>query len=176
MKLKVPSKNYRAAYWFSLPFAYKRKRECEVSPHVGEVARSARGAGLAQHITACYKHDVMFCAKLTTQQSPHHSARWRAVTPCVSTAKCKKALKGCGGKQEFSPTSNTSSLLSLSSETVRWTVSEEHYTSKEALIKSRLTAWHAFCLHLFCYIHNKNVHCEVLWLLLLLLFLHNHHR
>ena len=79
MKLKVPSKNYRAAYWFSLPFAYKRKRECEVSPPVEEVARSARGAGLAQHITACYKHDVMFCAKLTTQQSPHHSARWRAV-------------------------------------------------------------------------------------------------
>ena len=42
----------------------------------------------------------------------------------------QKALKGCGGKQEFSPTSNTLSLLSLSSETVRWTVSEEHYTSK----------------------------------------------
>ena len=42
MKLKVPSKNYRAAYWFSPPFAYKRKRE-EVSPSVWEVARSARG-------------------------------------------------------------------------------------------------------------------------------------
>ena len=42
----------------------------------------------------------------------------------------QKALKGCGGKQEFSPTSNTLSLLSLSSETVRWTVSEAHYTAK----------------------------------------------
>ena len=35
--------NFRAAYWFSLPFAYKRKWEREVSPPVGEVARSARG-------------------------------------------------------------------------------------------------------------------------------------
>ena len=68
-----------ALYWFSLPFAYKRKRECEVSPPAGEVARSARGASLAQHITACYKCDVEFCAKLTKDQSPHHSARWRAV-------------------------------------------------------------------------------------------------
>ena len=45
-------------------------------------------------------------------------------------SKRSKALKGCGGKQEFSPTSNTLSLLSLSSETVRWTVSEAHYTAK----------------------------------------------
>ena len=45
-------------------------------------------------------------------------------------SKRSKALKGCGGKQDFSPTSNTSSLLSLSSETVRWTVSEAHYTAK----------------------------------------------
>ena len=45
-------------------------------------------------------------------------------------SKRKKALKGCGGKQEFSPTSNTLSLLSQSSETVRWTVSEAHYTAK----------------------------------------------
>ena len=50
-----------------------------MSPPVGDVARSARGASLAQHITACYKHDVMFCAKLTTEQSPHNSVRWRAV-------------------------------------------------------------------------------------------------
>ena len=35
-----------------------------------------------------------------------YSARRRAVTSRGSAAKCKKALKGCGGKQEFSPTSN----------------------------------------------------------------------
>ena len=52
-----------------------------------------------------------------------YSAHRRAV-------KRKKALKGCGGKQEFSPTSNTLSLLSLSSETVQWTVSEAHYAAK----------------------------------------------
>ena len=49
-----------------------------MSPPQGEVAQSARGAGLAQHITACYKYDVMFCTKLTTEQSPHYSARRRA--------------------------------------------------------------------------------------------------
>ena len=37
---------------------------------------------------------------LTDRTKPSHSARWRAVTPCVSTAKRKRALKGCGGKQE----------------------------------------------------------------------------
>ena len=36
----------------------------------------------------------------------------------------KKALKGCGEKQEFFPTSHISSYKHLSSETVRWTVSE----------------------------------------------------
>ena len=35
--------NYCVSNWFSLPFAYKRKWEREVSPPVGEVARSARG-------------------------------------------------------------------------------------------------------------------------------------
>ena len=40
--LSIKFINFRVAYWFSLPFAYKRKRECEVSPPVGEVARSAR--------------------------------------------------------------------------------------------------------------------------------------
>jgi len=78
--------NFRAAYWFSLPFAYKRKLECEVSPPQGEVAQSARGAGLAQHITACYKHDVMFCTKLTIEQNPHYSARRRAAQLYVSKA------------------------------------------------------------------------------------------
>ena len=59
-----------------------------------------------------------------------YSARSAATLRAGAQSKCSKALKGCGGKQEFSPTSNTLSLLSLSSETVRWTVSEEHYTFK----------------------------------------------
>ena len=39
-----------------------------MSPPVGEVARSAGGASLAQYITACYKCNVTFCAKLTKDQ------------------------------------------------------------------------------------------------------------
>ena len=104
---------FRVSYWFSLPFAYKRKQGRGVSPPVGErvkatpcgltlataspYARSARGASLAQHITACYKRNVTFCAKLTIDQGPHHSARWRAVTPCGSTAKRQKSAKGVWG-------------------------------------------------------------------------------
>ena len=118
MKLKVPSKNYRAAVWFSLPFAYKRKRECEVSPHVGEVARSARGASLAQHITACYKHDVMFCAKLTTEQSHHYSARWCAVIRF-------KSIKVVWGKTRVFPHMRHITSVELSSQTVQWTVWEK---------------------------------------------------
>ena len=41
-----------------------------VSPPVGEVARSAGGDSLAQHITASYKHDVVFCAKLMPDLVP----------------------------------------------------------------------------------------------------------
>ena len=59
-----------------------------------------------------------------------YSARSAATLRAGAQSKRSKALKGCGGKQEFSPTSNTLSLLSLSSETVRWTVSEAHYTAK----------------------------------------------
>jgi hypothetical protein len=117
MKLKVPSKNYRAAYWFSLPFAYKRKRE-EVSPSVWEVARSARGAGLAQHITACYKHDVMFCAELTTEQSHHYSARWCAVIRF-------KSIKVVWGKTRVFPHMRHITSVELSSQTVQWTVWEK---------------------------------------------------
>lgn len=51
--------NFRAAYWFSLPFAYKRKRECE------NRAFTTLRAGAQLNVS--------------------------------------KALKGCGGKQEFSP-------------------------------------------------------------------------
>ena len=69
---------------------------------------------------------------------PGETSARSADTPCGARLLCaparsqnvQKALKGCGGKQEFSPTSNTLSLLSLSSETVRWTVSEAHYTAK----------------------------------------------
>lgn len=117
MKLKVPSKNYRAAYWFSPPFAYKRKRE-EVSPSVWEVARSARGAGLAQHITACYKHDVMFCAELTTEQSHHYSARWCAVIRF-------KSIKVVWGKTRVFPHMRHITSVELSSQTVQWTVWEK---------------------------------------------------
>ena len=41
-----------------------------------------------------------------------------------------KSAKGVWGKTRVFPHSNTLSLLSLSSETVRWTVSEAHYTAK----------------------------------------------
>lgn len=117
MKLKVTSKNYRAVYWFSPPFAYKRKRE-EVSPSVWEVARSARGAGLAQHITACCKHDVMFCAKLTTEQSHHYSARWCAVIRF-------KSIKVVWGKTRVFPHMRHITSVELSSQTVQWTVWEK---------------------------------------------------
>ena len=40
------------------------------------------------------------------------------------------SAKGVWGKTRVFPHSNTLSLLSLSSETVRWTVSEAHYTAK----------------------------------------------
>ena len=122
MKLKVTSKNYRAVYWFSPPFAYKRKRE-EVSPSVWEVARSARGAGLAQHITACCKHDVMFCAKLTTEQSHHYSARWCAVIRF-------KRIKVVWGKTRVFPHMRHITSVELSSQTVQWTVCGNSYTSQ----------------------------------------------
>ena len=53
---------------------------------------------------------------LTERPKPPHSARKRGETA--------KALKGCGGKQEFSPMSHILSYKRRSSETVRWTVSE----------------------------------------------------
>ena len=79
------------------------------------------------------------CESRAAPSSPSGETSARSAnTPCGARLLCaparsqnvQKALKGCGGKQEFSPTSNTSSLLSLSSETVRWTVSEAHYTAK----------------------------------------------
>ena len=69
---------------------------------------------------------------LTDRTKPSHSARRRAV-------KRFKSAKGvwvgetnevCLRNVRVFPHSNTLSLLSLSSETVRWTVSKEHYTSK----------------------------------------------
>ena len=79
------------------------------------------------------------CESRAAPSSPSGETSARSAdTPCGARLLCaparsqnvQKALKGCGGKQEFSPTSNTLSLLSLSSETVRWTVSEAHYTAK----------------------------------------------
>ena len=72
------------------------------------------------------------CESRAAPSSPsgETSARSAATLRAGAQLNVQKALKGCGGKQEFSPTSNTLSLLSLSSETVRWTVSEAHYTAK----------------------------------------------
>ena len=83
-----------------------------------EVARSARGAGLAQHITARYKHDVMFCAKLTTEQSHHYSARWCAVIRF-------KSIKVVWGKTRVFPHMRHITSVELSSQTVQWTVWEK---------------------------------------------------
>lgn len=148
MKLKVTSKNYRAAYWFSTPFAYKRKRE-EVSPSVWEVARSAGGSSLAQHITACYKHDVMFCAELTTEQSHHYSARWCAVIRF-------KSIKVVWGKTRVFPHMRHITSVELSSQTVRWTVWEKALEcltccwQRKLLLfsdKLRLSPRHTLCSH-----------------------------
>ena len=89
-----------------------------MSPPVEEVARSARGAGLAQHITACYKHDVMFCAELTTEQSHHYSARWCAVIRL-------KSIKVVWGKTRVFPHMRHITSVELSSQTVQWTVWEK---------------------------------------------------
>ena len=79
------------------------------------------------------------CESRAAPSSPSGETSARSAdTPCGARLLCaparsqnvQKALKGCGGKQEFSPTSNTLSLLSLSSETVRWTVSEALYAAK----------------------------------------------
>ena len=69
-----------------------------MSPPVGEVARSAGGA----------------------------DRKTRALTTLHAGVQLNdsKALKGCGGKQEFSPTSHILSYKPRSSETVRLTVSE----------------------------------------------------
>ena len=80
-----------------------------------EVARSARGANLAEHITACYKHDVMFCAELTTEQSHHYSARWCAVIRF-------KRIKVVWGKTRVFPHMRHITSVELSSQTVQWTV------------------------------------------------------
>ncbi len=60
VRLSIRFINFRVAYWFSLPFAYKRKRERE-------------GRALTTLRAGAQLNDSM-------------------------------ALKGCGGKQEFSPT------------------------------------------------------------------------
>ncbi len=44
-----------------------------------------------------YKHDVMFCAELTTEQSHHYSARWCAVI------RFKSIKSGVGENESFPP-------------------------------------------------------------------------
>ena len=84
---------FRASYWFSLPFAYKRKQ--------------VEGSALVE------------VADLET------SVRSTATLRAGAQLNVSKALKGVWGKNKsFSPTSNISSSLFLSSKTVRWTVFE----------------------------------------------------
>ena len=68
-----------------------------------------------------------------------YSARSAATLRAGAQSKRPKSAKGvwvgetngvCLRNVRVFPHSNTLSLLSLSSETVRWTVSKEHYTSK----------------------------------------------
>ena len=74
----------------------------------------------------------------TSARSADNSVRSTATLRAGAQSKRPKSAKGVWvGRQtelsenvRVSPTSNTLSLLSLSSETVRWTVSKEHYTSK----------------------------------------------
>ena len=86
------------------------------------------------------------CESRAAPSSPSGETSARSAdTPCGARLLCaparsqnvQKALKGCGGKQEFSPTSNTLSLLSLSSETVRRTVSERSLKSNEPRMKGQ---------------------------------------
>ena len=101
-----------------------------MSPPVGEVARSARGVDRQNASPLRVEGSALVAVRRNT---PHevrilraehgYSARRRAV-------KRPKSAKGVWGKTRVFPHSNTLSLLSLSSETVRWTVSEAHYTAK----------------------------------------------
>ena len=54
-----------------------------------------------------------------------------AATPCGSAVKRKRALKGCGGKQEFSPTCRILSYKRSPSKTVHWTVLDVSSTYKK---------------------------------------------
>ena len=83
--------NYCASYWFSLPFAYKRK-QVEGS---ALVARTRASRLVCRNLRAEAR---ILCA-------PAHSQM------------IQKAQKGCGGKQEFSPTIQLLSYKRLSSET-----------------------------------------------------------
>ena len=72
----------------------------------------------------------------SVRAKPSHFARQReysarsAATLRAGAQLNVKSAKGVWGKTRVFPHSNTLSLLSLSSETVRWTVSESHYTTK----------------------------------------------
>ena len=72
----------------------------------------------------------------SVRAKPSHFARQReysarrAATLRAGAQLNVKSAKGVWGKTRVFPHSNTLSLLSLSSETVWWTVSEAHYTAK----------------------------------------------
>ena len=74
--------NYCVSNWFSLPFAYKRKWERE-----GKALTLRAPARILR--TEC-----------------GNSVRSTATLRAGAQLNVQKALKGCGGKQEFSPTSN----------------------------------------------------------------------
>ena len=65
-----------------------------------------------------HKHDVMFCAELTTEQSHHYSARWCAVIRF-------KSIKVVWGKTRVFPHMRHITSVELSSQTVQWTVWEK---------------------------------------------------
>ena len=71
------------------------------------------------------------CESRAAPSSPSGETSARSAATLRAGAQLNvKSAKGVWGKTRVFPHSNTLSLLSLSSETVRWTVSEAHYTAK----------------------------------------------
>ena len=109
-----------------------------MSPPVGEVARSARGVDRQNASPLQVKGSALVAARRNLRTKCGNSVRSTATLRAGAQLNVKSA-KGvwvgetngvCLRNVRVFPHSNTLSLLSLSSETVRWTVSEEHYTSK----------------------------------------------
>ena len=71
------------------------------------------------------------CESRAAPSSPSGETSARSAATLRAGAQLNvKSAKGVWGKTRVFPHSNTLSLLSLSSETVWWTVSEAHYTAK----------------------------------------------